>query len=42
MRRISDVADVWFDASIAFVASLSKEEFERLFPAAFILRVRTN
>ncbi len=37
MRRINDVADVWFDASIAFVASLSKEEFDRLFPAAFIL-----
>jgi len=37
MHRISDVFDVWFDSSIAFEASLSDEEFKRLFPADLIL-----
>jgi len=37
MYRISDVFDVWFDSSIAFEASLSDEEFKRLFPADLIL-----
>ena len=37
MHRISDVFDVWFDSSIAFEASLSEEEFKRLFPADLIL-----
>ena len=35
--RIRDVIDVWFDSSIAFRASLSDAEFERLFPVDFIL-----
>ncbi|MGC8623137.1 MAG: isoleucine--tRNA ligase [Candidatus Micrarchaeia archaeon] len=37
MRRISDVADVWFDSSTAFRASLSDDEFDKFFPADFIL-----
>jgi len=37
MHRIPDVLDVWFDSGIAFAASLSEEEFNRLYPADFIL-----
>ena len=37
MRRIKDILDVWFDSSLAFRASLTDEEFERLFPMDFIL-----
>ncbi len=37
MHRIKDVLDVWFDSSIAFRASLSEEQFEKLFPMDFIL-----
>ncbi|MGC9209791.1 MAG: isoleucine--tRNA ligase [Acidilobus sp.] len=41
MRRIPDVADVWFDSGIAFYASLGypteKETFERLMPVDLIL-----
>ena len=36
-RRVSDVFDVWFDSGIAFMASLSSDDFARLFPADFIL-----
>ncbi len=34
--RIQDIFDVWFDSGIAFKASLSQEEFERLYPADMI------
>lgn len=37
MRRVTDVFDVWFDSSISFRASLSEQEFEKLFPIDFIL-----
>ena len=36
MSRIPDVIDVWYDAGIAHTASLSDEEFARLFPADWI------
>ncbi|MGC8478728.1 MAG: isoleucine--tRNA ligase [Candidatus Micrarchaeia archaeon] len=36
MHRISDIFDVWYDSGIAHTASLSDEEFGRLFPADFI------
>jgi len=38
MHRIKDVADVWFDSSIAFRASVDSEsEFKRLFPVDYII-----
>ncbi len=37
MHRIPDVLDVWFDSGIAFMASLTDDEFKRLYPADFIL-----
>ncbi|MEM3180845.1 MAG: isoleucine--tRNA ligase [Candidatus Micrarchaeaceae archaeon] len=37
LHRVSDVLDVWFDSSIAFRASLTDEQFEKLFPMDFIL-----
>jgi isoleucyl-tRNA synthetase len=37
MHRISDVLDVWFDSGVAYRASLTQEEFDRLFPVDFIL-----
>ncbi|MGC8710130.1 MAG: isoleucine--tRNA ligase [Candidatus Micrarchaeia archaeon] len=37
MHRVNDVFDVWFDSSVSFEASLSEEEFKRLFPADLIL-----
>lgn len=37
MKRIPDILDVWFDSSIAFRASLSEEQFAKLFPMDFIL-----
>ena len=37
MHRISDVLDVWFDSSVAYRASLSEEQFSRLFPMDFVL-----
>ncbi len=37
MKRIPDIIDVWFDSGIAFRASLSKEQFDYLFPGDFIL-----
>ncbi len=35
--RIKDVFDVWFDSAIAFRASLTSEQFEKLFPVDFVL-----
>ncbi|MGC8628799.1 MAG: isoleucine--tRNA ligase [Candidatus Micrarchaeia archaeon] len=37
MHRIKDVFDVWFDSSIAFRASLTEEQFNKLFPVDFVL-----
>ncbi len=41
MKRVPDVADVWFDSGIAFYASLGyprrKEDWERLKPVDFIV-----
>ena len=41
MRRVPDVADVWFDSGIAFFASLGypadKSKFEELMPVDFIV-----
>ncbi len=37
MRRVKDVLDVWFDSSVAYRASLTEEQFNRLFPMDFIL-----
>lgn len=37
MKRVPDVLDVWFDASIAFRASMTREEFDRMFPVDYIL-----
>ena len=39
-KRIPDVFDVWFDSSIAYRASLTEEEFERLFPMDYVLEGR--
>ncbi len=36
MHRISDIFDVWYDSGVAHTASLSSDEFERLFPADWI------
>ena len=36
MKRILDVFDVWYDAGVSHTASLSQQEFERLFPADWI------
>ncbi|MGC8669724.1 MAG: isoleucine--tRNA ligase [Candidatus Micrarchaeia archaeon] len=36
MHRISDIFDVWYDSGVAHTASLSSEEFEKLFPADWI------
>ena len=36
MHRISDIFDVWYDSGVAHTASLTDEEFGRLFPAEFI------
>ncbi len=40
MSRIPDVSDVWFDSGVAHTSSLTKEEFNRLFPADFIIEGR--
>ncbi len=37
MYRIPDVLDVWFDSSIAYRASLTEEQFKKLFPMDFVL-----
>ncbi|MDE1857007.1 MAG: isoleucine--tRNA ligase [Candidatus Micrarchaeota archaeon] len=37
MSRIRDVFDVWFDSGISFRASLSGDEFERLFPTDLVV-----
>ena len=36
MERVPDIFDVWYDSGIAHTASLSKEEFDLLFPANWI------
>ncbi|MDE1851166.1 MAG: isoleucine--tRNA ligase [Candidatus Micrarchaeota archaeon] len=40
MRRIPDIFDVWYDAGISHTASLSGEQFKRLFPADWITESR--
>lgn len=40
MKRIPDIFDVWYDAGIAHTASLSDEEFGRLYPADWITESR--
>ncbi len=37
MARIKDILDGWFDSGITFRASLSEEQFERLFPVDLIV-----
>ncbi len=37
MSRLKDIIDVWVDSAVAFRASLSEDEFNRLFPVDFIL-----
>ncbi len=37
MHRVKDVLDVWFDSGITFRASLSAEQFPKLFPTDLIL-----
>jgi isoleucyl-tRNA synthetase len=36
MHRVPDILDVWFDSGISPWASLSKEQFEKLWPVDFI------
>ncbi len=36
MRRIPDIFDVWYDSGVAHTASLSDDEFAKLFPADWI------
>ena len=36
MRRVPDVFDVWFDSGVAHTASLSAEEFARMYGRSFI------
>jgi len=40
MHRIEDIFDVWYDSGIAHTASLSEEEFSKLFPADWITESR--
>ena len=40
MHRVRDVFDVWYDSGIAHTASLSTEEFDKLFPADWITESR--
>ena len=37
MKRVSDILDVWFDAASSFRASMTEEEFSRLFPVDYII-----
>ena len=37
MKRLVDVIDVWFDASIGFRASMTMEQFDKMFPIEYIL-----
>ncbi len=37
MRRVSDVIDVWFDAGTSFRASMTADEFKRMFPIDYII-----
>lgn len=36
MKRVPDIIDVWFESGIAHTASLTDEEFTRLYPADWI------
>ena len=36
MKRVIDTVDVWYESGIAHTASLSEEEFARLYPADYI------
>ncbi len=36
MHRVRDIFDVWYDSGVAHTASLSEEEFGRMFSKAFI------
>jgi isoleucyl-tRNA synthetase len=36
MHRIKDIFDVWYDSGVAHTASLSAEEFDRMYSKAFI------
>lgn len=40
MHRVKDVFDVWWDSGIAHTASLSEEEWKRLFPSDWITESR--
>ncbi len=40
MRRIPDIFDVWYDSGISHTASLSDDEFSKLFPADWITESR--
>ena len=40
MKRIPDIFDVWYDSGISHTASLTTEEFNRLFPADWITESR--
>ena len=39
-HRVKDIFDVWYDSGIAHTASLSDEEFSRLYPADWITESR--
>ena len=40
MHRVPDIFDVWYDSGVAHTASLSEEEFKKLFPADWITESR--
>ncbi|MGD0729439.1 MAG: isoleucine--tRNA ligase [Candidatus Micrarchaeaceae archaeon] len=40
MHRVKDIFDVWYDSGISHTASLSDEEFKKLFPADWITESR--
>ncbi len=40
MRRIKDIFDVWYDSGISHTASLTEDEFKRLYPADWITESR--
>jgi isoleucyl-tRNA synthetase len=40
MRRVPDIFDVWYDSGISHTASLTDDEFKRLFPADWITESR--
>ena len=40
MKRIPDIFDVWYDAGISHTASLSEDEFKKLYPVDWITESR--